>query len=717
VEGNRAFSTFSEFARNGLGAPILLVMLLAMIVIPLPTILLDIFFTFNIALSLIVMMVVVYVSRPLDFSLFPTVLLIATLLRLALNVASTRIILLEGHAGGAAAGKVIESFGSFVIGGNYAVGLVVFLILVVINFVVVTKGAGRVSEVSARFTLDAMPGKQMAIDADLNAGLITNDEARERRTDVSNEADFYGSMDGASKFVRGDAIAGILILVINIIGGLGIGMAQHNLTFATAMNYYTLLTIGDGLVAQIPSLLLSTATAIIITRVSARSDMGDEVMLQLLSPKALGVSAAVMGGIGIIPGMPNFAFLSLAALLGGGAYYLNKQRLKKEQGEEGGASGAAGVHGTPGVAGGGQGEPMPGAPEAPKELGWDDVGPVDMIGLEVGYRLIPLVDSNQGGQLMTRIKGVRKKVSQDLGFLVHSVHIRDNLDLAPNVYRISLMGVPVGEAEIQPEREMAINPGQVFGSIEGIPGRDPAFGLEAVWIEPGLRDQAQTMGYTVVDPSTVVATHLSQILQDHGYELLGHEEVQQLLNGLAKNAPKLVEDLVPKLLPLGTVLKVLQNLLREKVPIRDIRTIAETLAQYAPAGQDADFLTGMVRSALGRLIIQQINGMDVEVPVITLDPGLEQLLQQTLQAGPEGAGIEPGLAERLHQSLVDAVQRQEVAGQPAILLAATSVRTWLSRFLRPSIPSLHVLAYNEIPENKQIKVVASVGQVLEGAPS
>ncbi len=685
-----------ELIRNGLGAPVLLVMMLAMMVIPLPPLALDMLFTFNIALSLVVLMAVIYAMRPLDFGAFPTVLLVATLLRLALNVASTRVVLLEGHQGTGAAGKVIEAFGEFVVGGNYAVGLVVFIILVIINFVVVTKGAGRVSEVSARFTLDAMPGKQMAIDADLNAGIISQDEARVRREEVAREADFYGAMDGASKFVRGDAIAGILILFINILGGLGVGMLQHGLDFSSALHNYTLLTIGDGLVAQIPSLVLSTATAIIVTRVSSSQSMGQQVIHQLFgNPMALAVTSGVIGLLGLIPGMPNLAFLTLAGLGGWLAWWLSQQRAREEAEPEE----------TPP-------EPEP-SPEA-RDLSWDDVAPVDIIGLEVGYRLIPLVDRNQGGPLMERIKGVRKKLSQELGFLIQPVHIRDNLDLAPNAYRITLNGVPVGEAEIHPELELAINPGQVFGTIQGTPTRDPAFGLEAVWIHPDQRDEAQAMGYTVVDASTVVATHLSAILQENAAELLGHEEVQHLLDTLAKSAPKLVEDLVPNALPLGVVVKVLQNLLRERVPIRDLRTIAETLAEHAGRTQDADNLTAAVRVALGRSIIQHINGLAEELPVITLDPGLEQLLLQSIQNGQEGAGFEPGLAEQMHRALAEKTQEQEMNGQPAVLLVAPPIRGWMARLVRHSIPALHVLAYSEVPDNKKIKVIATVGQAPSG---
>ena len=692
---------FTEVASGGLAAPLLVIAMLAMVTVPLPPFLLDLFFTFNIIFSLVVLMVVVYVMRPMEFEVFPTILLVATLLRLALNVASTRIILLEGHAGGDAAGKVIEAFGSFVMGGNFAVGLVVFLILTIVNFVVVTKGAGRVSEVTARFTLDAMPGKQMAIDADLNSGFITQEEAKERREDIARESDFYGSMDGASKFVRGDAIAGILILVINIIGGLGIGMLQHDLEFGQALQLYVLLTIGDGLVAQIPSLILSIGTAIIVTRTSDKQQMGDKVFAQMFAnPRALGLAAGLIGVMGLIPGMPNVAFLTMAGVAGGAAFMISKRRQEQEMLLEAPEAQAA--------------LPEPGESAEPRELSWDDVMPVDIVGLEVGYRLIPLVDKSQGGELMARIKGVRKKLSQELGFLIQPVHIRDNLDLPPNTYRITLMGVPMGEAEVHPDRELAINPGQVFGQVNGIATKDPAFGLDAVWIEVGQKDEAQGMGYTVVDAATVVATHLSHVLQEHAAELIGHEEVQQLLDGLAKSAPKLVEGLVPKALQLGTVVKVMQSLLMERVPIRDLRTIAETLAEHASKSQDPVALTGMVRIALRRQIVQDVIGMEAELPVITLDPTLEQILLKTLQGTAEGMGIEPGLAERMHKALAEAAQRQEVAGQPAIALVAGGVRMWLARFVRYSIPSLSVLAYEEIPDNKQIKVVANVGQAAVG---
>jgi flagellar biosynthesis protein FlhA len=697
AQGNGTVNFFTEIARSGMGAPLMVVILLAMVILPLPPFLLDIFFTFNITLSLIILLVAIYAMRPMDFAVFPTILLIATLLRLALNVASTRVVLLEGHTGTGAAGQVIKSFGEFVVGGNYAVGLIVFIILVIINFAVVTKGAGRISEVSARFTLDAMPGKQMAIDADLNAGLIDQDEARRRRAEVATEADFYGSMDGASKFVRGDAVAGILITIINVIGGFAIGIAQHGMAAGKAAEVYTLLTIGDGLVAQIPSLVLSTAAGIIVTRVSSSENMGEQIVGQLFSnPKVLGVTAGVLGLLGMIPGMPNLPFLLLAAATGGSAYWKSRQKQSEEAVEVQAAQQ--------------QQREIEQPSQELKELSWDDVPMVDPIGLEVGYRLIPMVDKTQGGELMGRIKGVRRKLSQELGFLIPPVHIRDNLDLSPSAYRITLMGVTVGEAEISPDREMAINPGQVFGTIDGTPTRDPAFGLEAIWIDPGQREHAQSLGYTVVDPNTVVATHLSQILQGHAHELLGHEEVQKLLDQLAKSAPKLVENLVPKTLSLGTVVKVLQNILSEQIPIRDMRTIAETLAESGPHMQDAGNLTAMVRMALGRMIVQKINGLAPELEVITIAPELEQLLLQAVQGSTEGgAGIEPMLAERLHKGLAESAQKLELAGRPAVLLTSPPLRELLARFVKHTISGLHVLSYNEIPDDTQLKIVSTVG--------
>jgi flagellar biosynthesis protein FlhA len=695
-------STLTSFGRSGLGVPLLLMIVMAMLVLPLPPLALDVLFTFNISLSIVIILAVIYVRRPLDLAVFPTVLLGATLLRLGLNVASTRVVLMHGHTGPGAAGHVIESFGNFVVGGNYVVGIVVFAILVLINFMVVTKGAGRVSEVSARFTLDAMPGKQMAIDADMNAGIINQQEAQARRQEVREEADFYGSMDGASKFIRGDAIAGILVVFINIFGGLAIGTLQHDLTLGDAGRIYTLLTIGDGLVAQIPALLLSVAVAILVTRVSRSQDMSQQVMVQVIAnPKALGVAAGILAIMGLIPGMPNVAFLLMAAICGGCAYLL-AQRQADEQMTPVAAAAAAGA--LPAA--------RPAGPAELKELSWDDVEPIDPIGLEVGYRLIPLVDQAQGGELMGRIKGVRKKLSEELGFLMPPVHIRDNLNLGPGSYRVTILGAPVGESEVHTDRDMAINPGQVSGALPGVAARDPAFGLDAVWIDKGQREHAQTLGYTVVDTGTVIATHLSHLLNTHAQELLGHEEVQQMLNRLGKTAPKLVEDLVPRTLPLSIVVKVLQNLLAERVPIRNLRTILETLAEHAPRAQDPTVLTAAVRVALGRSIVQGISGLRQELPVITLDPALEQMLQDSMQGGADGGGpgFEPGLADRIHGSLADTARRLEMSGEPAVLLVAPKLRPWLARFTRHSVPGLNVLAYNEVPENRRIRVVAAVGR-------
>jgi flagellar biosynthesis protein FlhA len=681
---------------KGVGTPLLVLAALGMVILPLPPFLLDILFSFNIALALVVLLVTVYTMKPLEFGMFPAVLLIATIMRLALNVASTRVVLLEGHNGGDAAGKVIEAFGSVVIGGNYAVGLVVFLILIIINFVVITKGAGRISEVSARFTLDAMPGKQMAIDADLNAGFISADEARKRRDEVTREADFYGSMDGASKFVKGDAIAGIVILAINIIGGLFVGMIQHDLSFSRAMEVYTLLTIGDGLVAQLPSLLLSIGTAIVVTRQNESHNMGEQFKTQLGNEKSLYIAAGILITMGLVPGMPHIAFLSLGVLLGYLAYYTQQQKAKAEDEQ---AQQEA------------KGGDVVAKQQDLKELGWDDVQPVDVIGLEVGYRLIPLVDQAQGGELLSRIKGVRKKLSQELGFLVPPVHIRDNLELDPNEYRITLMGVSSGNGELKHGDELAINPGQVFGPINGIATKDPAFGLEAVWIKPEQKDEAHSLGYTVVDAATVVATHISQLLTNNASLLLGHEEVQNLLDMLAKSHPRLVEGLVPDILPLTTIVKVLQNLLNEGVAIRDMRSIVQTLVEYGPRSQDPDVLTSAVRISLRRLIVQDAVGGADEIPVITLAPELEQMLHHSLQnAGDEGAGIEPGLAERLQTSLREAHQTQEMLGDPSILLTSGMLRSVLSRFVKHTIPGLRVMSYQEVPDERQIKIVSSVGQ-------
>ncbi len=692
-----ALGTFKEFSKNGLGTPLLLVMMFCMMIVPLPPFALDLVFTFNIAFALIIILVSIYTLRPLDFAVFPTVLLVATMMRLALNVASTRVVLLNGHTGTGAAGNVIESFGNFVVGGNYAVGFVIFAILVIINFVVVTKGAGRVSEVSARFTLDAMPGKQMAIDADLNSGLISPEEALQRREDISKEADFYGSMDGASKFVRGDAIAGILIIFINIIGGLAVGMGQHNLSFGVATQNYLLLSIGDGLVAQIPSLLLSTATAIIVTRVSASQNMGETVVKQVFSDKRVWmITAAIIGGMGLIPGMPNVVFLIIAAMCIVFSR-MTSSSVKTEDADEAVLD-----------------EENESAPED-VELSWGDMQSVDIIRLEVGYRLISLVDKEQQGELIGRIKGVRKKVSQDLGFLLQSVHIRDNLDLPANNYRIVIQGVIEGEGEVYTERELAINPGNVSGKIDGIVTKDPAFEMEAIWIEPSQRDQAQTLGYTVVDPSTVVATHLSKILRESAHYFLGYEETKQLLDKLADRSPQLVEDLVPKTLPMSAVVKVMQNLLQEGVPIRDIRTIVETLAEAANTSQNTDALTAIVRVALRRAIVQEINGMRKDLSVFTLSPKLEQLLQKTIHEGPESYfALEPTLAEKMQDSVRDLAQQQEAVGLPPVLLVTSSLRIMLSKLFKTSVKNLHILSFDEIPESKRINIMASVGDQHDG---
>ena len=682
-------SSLRDLLRVGIGVPAGMLAVLAMIVLPLPPMALDVLFTFNIALSIVIVMAVFYVARPIEFGVFPTVLLLATLLRLALNVASTRVVLLNGHTGAQAAGHVIHSFGEFVIGGNFAVGVVVFVILTIINFVVVTKGSGRISEVSARFTLDAMPGKQMAIDADLNAGLITQDEARTRRAEVRAEADFYGAMDGASKFVRGDAVAGILILFINMLGGLAIGTLGHGLNLSAAARTYTLLTIGDGLVAQLPALLLSTAVAIIVTRMSRPQDMGGELRRQLFgNPRAIGVAASLLGVMGLVPGMPNLVFLTMAGIGGFGAWMLKQRR-------------AAPVK--PAVAA------APPAAEN-RELSWDDVQPVDRLGLEVGYRLVPLVDAKQKGDLLARVRGVRRKLSQDLGFLVPAVHIRDNLELQPNAYRITLGGVPIGEGVIHPERELALNPGRVFGPVQGIATRDPAFGMEAIWIEPAARDHAQTLGYTVVDPGTVIATHLSSLIQAHAHEILGHDEVQQLLNLVSKSAPKLVEDLVPKVLSLAALVRVLQGLLGEQVPIRNMRGILEVLADNAPRSTDPAVLLTQVRIALGRQIVQDIAGAAAEVPVMSLDAELERLLTGALANSAASPTLEPGLAEKLQQRLAESARRREMAGEPAVLLVPPPLRAPLAGFARASVPGLHVLAWNEIPHNRKVRLVTTVGR-------
>ncbi|MFZ6862476.1 flagellar biosynthesis protein FlhA [Undibacterium sp. Ji67W] len=677
---------------RALAAPILIILMLAMMILPLPAFALDIFFSFNIAIAIIVLLTSLYTVKPLDFMVFPTVLLVSTMLRLSLNVASTRVVLTEGHTGPDAAGKVIEAFGHFLIGGNYAVGIVVFVILTIINFTVVTKGAGRIAEVGARFALDAMPGKQMAIDADLNAGLIAEQEARRRRTEVAQEAEFYGAMDGASKYVRGDAVAGIMVTVINIVGGLVVGMVQHDLDFADALKNYTLLAIGDGLVAQIPSLIISTAAGVVVSRVASDQDISGQLIGQLFAkPQVMFIAAGIVGGMGIIPGMPHIAFILLAAVMGGSGYAVRKRMDVAAQ------------------APAKQEAPVVQAPEM-EEATWQDVLPVDTLGLEVGYRLIPLVDKAQGGELLRRIKGIRKKFAQEVGFLSPPVHIRDNLELKPSAYKIALKGVEVGSGEAMNGQFLAINPGMVAGNLPGSPTTDPAFGLPAVWIDAGMKEHAQTLGYTVVDASTVIATHLNHLITTHAAELLGRQEVQLLLDHLSKEMPKMVEDLIPKMLSLSTLQKVLQNLLLEGVHIRDMRSIIEALSEHAMHTQDANELTAHVRVVLGRAIVQQIFPGTNELTVMALDSRLERLLMQALNTGgADGSGIEPGLADTLSSQAEIATKHQEQIGVTPVLLVPAPLRALLSRFLRRTLPQLKVLSHAELPETKTIKVTSLVG--------
>ncbi len=686
----RALPWLTPRLATDLAGPILVVLILTMLILPLPPLLLDLFFTFNIAIAMLVLLASMHIEKPLEFSVFPTALLLTTLLRLSLNVASTRVVLINGHTGEDAAGKVIEAFGHFLVGGNFAVGIVVFAILVVINFVVITKGAGRIAEVSARFALDAMPGKQMAIDADLNAGLIGEDVARKRRTEIADEADFYGSMDGASKYVRGDAIAGIMILFINMIGGIIVGVMQHDLSFAEAGKTYTMLAIGDGLVAQIPSLIISMAAGMIVSRVGRGENLGHQVVAQMFrNTNALYVTATVLAMIGIIPGMPHFSFLCLAAGAGALGWFGKKAATMKE-------TISAQVVAAP--------------PAQSLEASWDDVSTVDVLGLEVGYRLVPLVDASQDGELLKRIKSLRRKFAQEVGFLPPAVHIRDNLELRPSGYRITMKGVVVAEGEAYSGMLMAINPGHVAAALPGTITKDPTFGLPAIWIEAAHRDHAIANGYTVVDAGTVVATHLNHIVQNHAAELLGRQETQQLVDVLAKSSPKLVEELTPKLLPLGTVQKVLQNLLAEQVPIRDLRTIAETLADHGARTQDAAVLTAVVRVALGRAIVQQVYDNAHQLSVIGLDPGLEHvLLQAANMSGEDAPGIEPNLAQTLIDETVRAVRLQETQGLPAALLVADRLRAPLARFLRRAIPQLKVIAVGEIPDHRSVKVNTIVG--------
>jgi len=687
-------------ARGGkaAAAPILIIMLLAMMILPLPAFVLDVFFSFNIALSIIVLLTALYTVKPLDFLAFPAILLVSTMLRLALNVASTRIVLTEGHTGSAAAGKVVEAFGHFLIGGNYTVGIVVFIILTIINFSVVTKGAGRIAEVGARFALDAMPGKQMAIDADLNAGLIGEADARKRRQEVAQEAEFYGAMDGASKYVKGDAVAGIMITVINVVAGLIVGVVMHDLAVGEATKIYTLLAIGDGLVAQIPSLIISIAAGMVVSRVANDEDVSSQLTNQLMAkPETMYITAAIVGGLGMIPGMPNLVFLLLAGSLAGTGYMISKRQKAAPAAEEAAAAAAADA------------TAAKSAPAESEEATWQDVMPVDTLGLEVGYRLIPLVDKNQGGELLKRIKGIRKKFAQEVGFLAPPVHIRDNLELKPSAYRITLKGVEVGSGEAMNGQFLAINPGMASGTLPGLVTTDPAFGLPATWIEASLRDEAQSLGYTVVDAGTVVATHLNHLITMHASELLGRMEVQALLDHLGKETPKLVEDLVPKVVSLSTLQKVLQNLLVEGVHIRDMRSIIEALSEHANITQDPSELTAVVRVALGRAIVQQLFPGENELAVMTLDNRLERLLMQAMGAGGDGTGIEPGLADTIAQQAANSASQQEQMGHTPVLLVPAPLRVLLSRFLRRAVPQLKVLSHAEVPETKTIRVTSLVG--------
>ena len=671
-------------------APLFVVMMLAMMVLPLPPFMLDLLFTFNIALALMVMMVAANMVKPLDFAALPAVLLVTTLLRLSLNVASTRIVLLEGHNGPGAAGKVIESFGHFLIGGNFAVGLIVFAILVVINFIVVTKGAERIAEVGARFTLDAMPGKQMAIDADLNAGLIDEQEAKKRRSEVGEEADFFGSMDGASKYVRGDAMAGLLILIINIVGGFIIGMATHGLSAAQAAESYILLAVGDALVAQIPALLISVASAMVVSRVGREQDIGSQIRGQVFqSPKAIGITAGIVGGLGLIPGMPNLVFLIIAAALGALAWsLLRKQTLAAAQPERKPGDGDA--------------------PMASNEASWDDLAPVDTLGLEVGYRLITLVDKARQGDLLGRIKGVRKKFAQDVGFLPPSVHIRDNLELKPSLYRVTLRGAVVGEGEAFPGQLLAINPGGATQQLPGQKTMDPAFGLPAVWIEERHRETAQMAGFTVVDCATVVATHLSHLMQTNAAKLLGRVETQQLVEHVTRLAPKLIEDVIPKMVGIATLQKVLQLLLEEGVHIRDMRSIVECLAEHAATATDPVELARRIRVHLAPAIVQQIYGPVKELDVIALDPELERLVTQALTS-PHGAALDPGVADSLSRGAANTAQKQEDLGHPACLLVPDLIRAPMARLLKRAAPRLKVLGHSEIPDTHSIRIGSIIG--------
>ena len=678
---------------SGLGIPFLVLLIISMLILPLPAFILDFLFTFNILVGVVIIMIAINSKEPLDFSSFPSILLLATMLRLGVNVASTRLVLIKGHEGPDAAGSVIEAFGEFVIAGNYLVGFIIFGILMIINFIVVTKGAGRVSEVIARFTLDGMPGKQMAIDADLSAGVIDQNVAKQRREAISQESDFFGSMDGASKFVRGDAVAGLLILIINIVGGIIIGVSQHDLSLSQAGEIYVLLTIGDGLVAQIPSLLLSLATAIIVTRVTTAETMTRQVISQFGNSLALVIGGGILVLLGLVPGMPTLIFLSLGFGSIGFAIWLSNNADSDSSSALSESKFTADVT-----------DPML------EELSWDDVEHVDLVGLDVGYGLIPLVNPETGGQLLPRVKGIRKKLSAELGFLIQPIRIRDDLELPPDIYHLIINGVVRGKGEIRIGKEMAINPGQVHGALQGELTKEPAFGLDALWIDSSQRDHARTLGYTVVDSATAIATHLNTLLRNNAPELLGHDETQQLLDKVAAKSPKLVEDLVPGKLPLATVTKVLQNILDDGVSVRDMRTIIEVLSTESSQTQNADELTAAVRPRLGRMIMQGLVDVNDSLPVMTLNPSLEQLLHNIVQqsSNPQNLVIEPELAEGLFQALTKNSQDVENQGHPAVLVVAPAIRPWLAKLIKHRISDLTVLSYGEIPEDQTVNVVATI---------
>lgn len=673
--------------------PIGILVLVAMMVLPLPVFLLDTFFVVNIALSLLILMVALHTHRPLDFSSFPNLILIATVLRLALNVASTRVVLSEGHSGADAAGQVIQAFGQFVVAGNYAVGIFVFIILVIINLVVITKGAGRVSEVSARFTLDAMPGKQMAIDADLNAGIMTPEEATARRQEVADEADFYGSMDGASKFVKGDAIAGLLILAINIIGGLIIGVAQHEMAVGDAAQTYILLSIGDGLVAQIPSLLLSIATAIIVTRVSSTQDMARHIGGQVNLSRAWIPTAAVIFVLGLVPGMPNELFMFFAAAIAGAAYFARQsENLSEAEADDEAEEDAA---------------PEEGDSDA---VLLADVTDYSAVSMQLGYGLISMVDEEQSGALVSRITGIRREVSRGLGFVIPGVRIRDDLSLEPNQYRIRIGQTIVGEDIAYPDRKLALPSDSSRVQLDGIQVKDPSFGMDAVWIRPQQQAEAEANDYVVIEPDSVISTHLSQLLHKHAADLIGQDDVQALLDQLAEASPNLVKSIVPKLVPLHVLTLVLRRLLSERIPISDLRRILEGLSNLAGPNMGPNEMAEALRPGLAPLLIQQVAPLGTVLPLMTLTPELEQLMLRTHRQNGEGELIlEGSLAEQLMRAINDASEQLSAEGRPTIMVVAPQIRRVFADFVRAHLPDMIILSFTELPENRRVEVFTTIG--------